>query len=103
LQYASCSEAENLAVPLSICPKKRGLFFCGQKLLKGLKLTNVSVLNTGTMHILDGVCKIGQTCLNDSEFSEHPSTATSGAKQEQARAIILKDSNKCKVFCHVTK
>lgn len=70
---------------------------------QGLKFTNVYVLNMGTIYLLDGVCMSGQTCLNDSECSERPSTGTSDVKQEQVRAMILKDSNKCKVFQHITK
>jgi hypothetical protein len=45
----------------------------------------------------------GRTSVDDSEGSGHPSTATSDGKQEEARAMILKDSNNCKVFRYVTK
>jgi hypothetical protein len=35
----------------------------GQKVLKGLKFTQVYVPNMRTMHCLDRVCLSGQTCL----------------------------------------
>jgi hypothetical protein len=42
--------------------------------------------------------KKGRAGVTDSESSGHPSTATSDERQKQARAMILKDSNKCKLF-----
>jgi hypothetical protein len=63
--------------------------FCTQKMLKGLKFRHAYVLSFGTS-------------VTDSECSGLPSTA-SDDKQEQARDMILKDTNKCKVFRHVMK
>jgi hypothetical protein len=88
--------------------KVQGLFLWAG--VKGVEITYVYVLVWGNLlpwwsvyELITDMFKIGMTSVTHSESTWHQSTATGGDKKEQARPTILKGSNKCEVFWHVTK